>query len=508
MVASVIDVDLADVFKTPDRKGFLFTLAWGDEVDVVETTDSHLRINTVRYEEHPDGSILPVSTEAYICPRIAGMKPGDIVVPRADNRVLKVDFIDVQQGDGALIETPDGKIVLVDGGDNQLFARYLAARFRGTSKDQPKEIDCIVVTHGDADHFAGLTEIQKSETHAEARKRLFIAPKRVLHNGIVKRPSKDAAGKAVREAALLGATTQAGDATILVELVDDLLAVPEQVMNRPFKQWKKALAAWNERGAIDFRRVAAGDTKAFDFLAESDVQVSVFGPLETRHDGVAGLRFLGSPARVPRSGVASLEANADGFKGLSADHTINGHSIVFRMQYGACSFLFTGDLNEQASHTMVEQHKSGAIKLRSEVFKAPHHGSADFSGAFLSLVSPVVSIVSSGDESAKKEYIHPRANLLGALGRHSRIDEPLIFVTELVAFFRHEGWARLTDKDESAKRGEFYSFSRTAYGMVRTRTDGERLLVLTNSGKADMKEIYCYLFDSNGAPVPARVRRA
>ncbi len=43
---------------------------------------------------------------------------------------------------------------------------------------------------GDADHFSGLTEIFKSEKNAEPRKRLFIAPKRVYHNGLVKRPEK------------------------------------------------------------------------------------------------------------------------------------------------------------------------------------------------------------------------------------------------------------------------------------------------------------------------------
>lgn len=508
MGASVINVDLADVFKTRDRKGFMFTLAWGDEVDVLETTDTYLRINTVRYEENSDGSILPVSLEAYICPRLAGMKPNDIVVPKADNRVLKVDFVDVQQGDGAVIESPDGKIVLVDGGDNQLFARYLASRFRGTSPEHPKEIDCIVVTHGDADHFVGLTEIHKSETHAEPRKRLFIAPRCVLHNGIVKRASKDKADKSVPESALLGATKKVGGTTILVDLVDSLLDVPDEDMNRPFRQWKKTLTAWNKRGEIAFRRVSAGDDDAFGFLNSSGLKVSVLGPLMTRQDGVEGLKFLGTPGNVPRSGEASLEAEPRAFKGLSADHTINGHSIVFRLQYGACSFLFTGDLNEEASRTLAQQHKAGEINLRSEIFKAPHHGSADFSGAFLGMVSPVVSIVSSGDESAKKEYIHPRANLLGALGRHSRIDEPLIFVTELVAFFRQEGWARLTDKNAAEERGEFYSFSRTAYGMVRTRTDGNRLLVVTNSGKADMKEAYCYALDNGGVPKPLRVLRA
>ena len=41
-------------------------------------------------------------------------------------------------------------------------------------------------THGDADHFEGLTEIHSSESNKEPKKRLFIAPERVYHNGLVK----------------------------------------------------------------------------------------------------------------------------------------------------------------------------------------------------------------------------------------------------------------------------------------------------------------------------------
>jgi hypothetical protein len=182
--------------------------------------------------------------------------------------------------------------------------------------------------------------------------------------------------------------------------------------------------------------------------------------------------------------------------------------VVFRLRYGGFSYLFCGDLNDEASRTLAAQHKEGKIDLRSEVFKVPHHGSADFSGAFVQAVSPIVNIVSSGDESAKKEYIHPRATLMGALGKFSRVEEPLIFVTELVAFFNEEGWSLLCDEKKSKTRGKFYGFSRTAYGIVKTRTNGKRLLVYTDSGKADLKEAYCYTLDANNVPVPAEVIRA
>lgn len=505
---SVINVDLADVFEHPNRQGFLHTLAWGDRVDVLETTATYLRIDTIKYEKKSDGSILPVATQAYICPtKTSGKKPEDVVLPSSESQVLKVNFVDVQQGDGAVIESPDGKIILVDGGDNQLFARYLAARYRETSADNPKEIDCILITHGDADHFAGITEIEVSETNTEPRKRLFIVPKRVYHNGLVKRPSEDRDNKTTPAKELLGPTQDIDGETILTGLVDNLLDVPDEEMNRPFRKWKKALAHWNSKSKIEFRRLSFGQNDAFDFFNQGELEISVLGPFQTEKDGVIGLKFLGNPPKGPRIGHESLDLNKKDFKGFSASHTINGHSIVFRLRYGGFSYLFSGDLNDEASRVLASKHQNGEINLQAEVFKVPHHGSADFSGAFLQKVSPLVSIVSSGDESAKKEYIHPRATLMGALGKHSRIDEPLIFVTELVAFFNLEGWAKLTDKAKNDERGEFFAFSRAAYGIVKTRTNGKRMLVYTDSGKVDLKEAYCYSLDEDGLPVQSLLIR-
>jgi hypothetical protein len=165
------------------------------------------------------------------------------------------------------------------------------------------------------------------------------------------------------------------------------------------------------------------------------------------------------------------------------------------------------------------------MDLRSEVFKAPHHGSADFSAAFLEAASPIISIVSSGDESARKEYIHPRATLMGALGKYSRVEEPLVFVTELVAFFQMEGFVRpefhklasgeVVMKDgkpvidtKKKARSDFFAFSRAAFGIVKVLTDGKRLFVYTNSGQADLKEAYAYEMNRSGTPIPIAVRKA
>lgn len=504
----VINVDLADVWGEADRKKFLRTLAWGDEVTVTTQTATRIEVETVYFNEQPDGSILPVKEVGFIEPRkSSGVKTADVVRPRNQNDVLKVNVVDVQQGDGAVIEAPDGKVILVDGGDNQMFARYLAGRFRGTTAANPREIDCILVTHGDADHFAGLPEIFKSETNKEKRKRLFIQPKRYYHNGIVKRPSKKD-GKSVPDVELLGATRKVGTQTFLTGLETDLLKVPDTEMNAPFKEWKEALKEYNKRAKIEFRRLQFGDDQAFSFFNQGDLRIDVLGPLVTTVAGKPALRFLGNPPKGPRVGHESLSLGEDDFKGHSASHTINGHSVVLRLAYGGFSYLFTGDLNDEASRFLTREHNAGRLNLKSEIFKVPHHGSADFSGALFQAVSPVVSIVSSGDESARKEYVHPRATLIGALGKWSRVPEPLIFVTELVAFFKVEGWSRLADDKKALKRGEFFGFSRTAFGMVKTRTNGKRLLVCTDSGNVQMKEAYAYALDSSGVPQPAEVLRA
>ena len=505
---AVLNVDLADVWEERGRKKFIRTIAWGDEVTLLKQLSTHLEVGITVFRQKPDGSILPESITGYIEPaKSSGIKVAALVRPLADNQVLKVNFVDVQQGDGSVIESPDGKIILVDGGDNPMFARYLAGRFRDTSLQNPKDIECIIVTHGDADHFSGLTEILKSETNKVKRKRLFMRPKRVYHNGIVKRPTR-MNNKDVPETKQLGPIKTADGRLFLVGLEDDLLIVDDAEMNQPFREWKQTLTEYNRRSAVSFRRLQLGDDQAFGFFNRGDLRLDVLGPMTTTVDGKPALRFLGEPPKGPRIGHDSFNDSDEGFTGHSASHTINGQSIVFRLVYGGFSFLFSGDLNDEASRFLAREHNRGTLNLRSEVFKVPHHGSADFSGAFIQAVSPIVSVVSCGDESARKEYIHPRATLMGALGKWSRVPEPLIFATELVAFFKVEGPCRLRDDKDAKKRGPFFGFSRAAYGLVKTRTDGKRLFVYTDSGNIQMKEAYAYALDTSGVPQPAEVIRA
>jgi beta-lactamase superfamily II metal-dependent hydrolase len=506
-----VAVDLMNVYSAPKGGKLITTLAWGDEVRVLGTSEGTLRVSL--RVMGTDKQLTDNTDEVgFVRPpkKATGLTLKDVVSQEAlKPGVLKMDFVDVQQGDAAVLETAKGSVVLIDGGHNQLFARYLAARFPGTSEAKPKPIECIVVTHGDADHFAGLTQIHASESIAgsnangDTRKRLFIQPKRVYHNGLVKRPSK-IDGKTVSDKDMFGKTLQVDGELYITELKDSLLGMSPSSMNQPFQRWRTALQAWSKRGAIVMKRLArpvaptaSNAADPFDFLAAQGVKVEVLGPLEQRVKNKPSLPFLGEPR--PKAERQPGETQVP-FSGVSASHTINGHSVVLRITYGNCRFLFAGDLNEESEMFLSESHRRGELDLTAEVFKVPHHGSADFSVPFLRAVSPAVSVISSGDESEKTEYIHPRATLLGALSKQGRptLDEPLILVTELAAFFKLEGWVKndpsqLTHRtQQSTRTDEWFAFSRKAFGIIKMRTDGQRLLVYTYSGKEDLKEAYAF----------------
>jgi len=95
--------------------------------------------------------------------------------PRADGR-LHIDFIDVGQGDSALVTFPDGTTMLVDGGgrmefrnsdeDDESDAFVPDAPGIGEAVVSPalwekgySKIDYILATHADADHIQGLDDV-------------------------------------------------------------------------------------------------------------------------------------------------------------------------------------------------------------------------------------------------------------------------------------------------------------------------------------------------------------
>ena len=78
-----------------------------------------------------------------------------LLIPSGKNNYLSIHTIDVGQGDSILIQTPNSKNILIDGGDDNshnIVSSYL-------KKQNVKRIDYIIATHFDSDHIGGLDNI-------------------------------------------------------------------------------------------------------------------------------------------------------------------------------------------------------------------------------------------------------------------------------------------------------------------------------------------------------------
>ena len=91
--------------------------------------------------------------------------------------------------------------------------------------------------------------------------------------------------------------------------------------------------------------------------------------------------------------------------------TVNDSSIVVRLDYGATSFLFTGDIEGPAESFLVD--KAGAL-LATDVVKVAHHGSRtsssrEFVERAASKPGREIAIVSVG---RRNRFGHPHADAL------------------------------------------------------------------------------------------------
>lgn len=449
-------------------------LFWGDQVKITgKQGDQHV----VEFQQREWSE----TDNAYKFVKYAGLLPKKTTF--RDDSVLKVRFVDIGQGDGAMVETPDGQILFIDGGEEEHMRRYINIAYSHVLRTKALHCSAIVVTHGDADHFAGLTHLLNATRNKKGDP--VITADRVFHNGLVK--VSKASG-----ATAFGKNVKLDGKTYATQLEDDLTKVPDSRMNKPFKEWKAALKNLKNKVGKkpSIERMEYGDSAKFSFLENEGINVQVLGPITETVKSKPALRFLKTP----------------GSSSLSASHTVNGHSIVLKLTYGNVRFLFGADLNEESEESLLERARADNVSLASEVLKVPHHGSADFSPRILEAIRPVVSVVSSGDENSAKEYIHPRSGLMGALGRYSRatVDKPLVYVTEMVAFFkRYPGRNRITSLTKAGKDGKgmysgYNAYSKSTFGIVHVRTDGKRVLVATHSGKEDQKESYVFHVDERG----------
>jgi beta-lactamase superfamily II metal-dependent hydrolase len=324
-------------------------------------------------------------------------------------RLLEFVFVDIGQGDGCLMITPDDKMFVIDAGAGDNMLRFLKWRFRGFAKRL--DFEAAILSHSDLDHYGGFDG-------------LFDEPnvffRNVYTNGFMER-------KAASDTDILGPRVTHNGAKFITSLVPDLASLNAFLStssNFTGKKYPTMLKGALDAGKfVNFKMLSVNDHFVPGFApGQNAVELELLGPVPEDVAGTTGLRWFGDPGK-----------------------TKNGHSIVVRVRYRGVTVFAGGDLNIASEGLLLKHHAGAAFlpdteaerlalvaaarpKLSADFAKACHHGSGDVSPAFLSAVNPLGTIISSGDDEA---FSHPRADTLGVIGKSSRGERPGIFCTEL-----------------------------------------------------------------------------
>ncbi|MBR2211900.1 MAG: hypothetical protein IJ896_10690 [Fibrobacter sp.] len=425
-----------------------------------------------------------IEGEEYIrvsCRRHSGyIKESDM----QEQPVLEVNFIDVGQGDGCHIVTPDDKHFVVDaGGSNNMF-RFL--RWRFSLKDSnyiPPKITAVI-SHSDSDHYLGFQEV--FTPHPELKQQLSF--EKVYHNGIV-----EAAGT---EMTSLGTKLSLkGEGYDYNTYITDLCDTPEDYEKRV-----DSLKGRRKGGIGDYittlnmtsapkQSLRRGSDPIYD---DCGVKMEIMGPIAETINGKAAFPSFGS-----------------------VGETKNGHSVIIKLTMGHMRILLGGDLNTKSEYYLIKKYSGVDIKAKQaemklkrtsesrkqelekeikdaikttndalgvDIAKSCHHGSSDFSTEFLDVLNPIVTVVSSGDD---EPYAHPRPDTLGTIGKHSRGERSLIFCTELARSGKEfVKIADIKNKDDEEAQERVV----TVYGMINVRTDGEKAIIAQKLERYDGKK--------------------
>ena len=464
-------------------------LLWGEWVQILEENGDWVKVN------------------------VRGAKDGWMLKSHLqDNKLVELYFVDIGQGDGCLAIFPDGKTdeglpkdraMLIDAGQNDNMLRFINWKFNTKNDENPAyRFDDVVISHSDADHYGGFQAIFENPR---------FEFKNVYHNGLVER----AIGESLGSQEKIGKVTYQTDVIETHQELDKIISNPAAIGRRLYPKLMKTAAG---RGA-QIRMMCNKDKFLPDFGEENEIKIRVLAPVAENADQFGDKRLL-----------RRFKSN-DG-------KTKNGHSVVLRLEYGNVKILLGGDLNVPAENHLLEHYGKGDPKTKeaakvkeliseankyfgSDVAKACHHGSGDFSTTFLKAVNAAATIVSSGDD---EPHCHPRPNTLGALGKYGRGEFPLIFSTEMARSSKEKiKWPSEIQKEieylqseihklalevdsdkkeqkkqqlEKRKKNLFLKLGRTVevYGMINVRTDGKNILIaqkLEQAADRGLWDIHC-----------------
>ena len=217
------------------------------------------------------------------------------------HRLLEVNFVDVGQGDGCLVVTPDDKFIVIDAGEGDNMFRFLRWRFGRFQKDV--YFECFIITHPDKDHYVGFKKLF-------ANRKVFVDT--VFHNGIVER----------KDSKTLGPEKTFNGITYLDGIVEDMIGLKTLLASEKQKSSRK-LYAGLLRSAVENKRV-----RSIRMVSSRNDHIPGYGPNADIH-----LKVLSPvPEKCPDQQWRLRRFGDDG-------RTKNGHSIVIRLHYNNVTML-------------------------------------------------------------------------------------------------------------------------------------------------------------------------
>jgi len=480
MAIKYLSDDTAALYVGATGRRKILELLWGDQVKVLQAGN-------------PRSKVRARGKTGYVKTSVLG-----------DESLLEVYFIDVGQGDGVLIRTPDGRHIMIDGGYKRTrqptgknAADFVDWKFFKDYGRTQIHLDAMIASHNDADHYGGLWDLLSIDGIDE----LDADDVRVdafYHAGVAWWVNPQTGKR------WLGPTTP--DKKYLTQLMGNrqkvLAALKDNADPQLQGEWGQFLEVVTKAKTVN------GTTTPIQRLSQVDGIV----PSYDGSDGGVAIRVI-APFEKTVGGQPVLHNYSS-----SPSKNTNGNSLLLRLNYGRARILLTGDLNAASQRTLLEDYVGQRLEFQCDVAKACHHGSDDVSYEFLGAMRPAVTVISSGDNEG---HDHPRADIVAASAttgyleiKDDRIVSPLVYATEIARSLNLGHPVQMTIADPAGNRvipenqlgnvtiaakvtkaGDLNPttvtkrFSDTLivagliYGLVNVRTDGTTLLCATLSEK-------------------------
>jgi len=134
----------------------------------------------------------------------------------------------------------------------------------------------------------------------------------------------------------------------------------------------------------------------------------------------------------------------------------NSHSLAIRVKFGASSFLFTGDMQEESINFMLDKYAAHLDALNVDVYEVGHHGSHNATTPeLLNAMSPKIAVISSSHAEDHRRstgfaFGHPNIKVVQSLDTSLSTNRAPL--AEAAVF--SEGWDEDSETNESMETVE------------------------------------------------------